>query len=393
MFSNKIELFQQLFHQEPLIQASAPGRINLIGEHTDYNDGYVLPAAVHLRTHCLMAPRQDNKVHVFSENFSQSATFDLKNLKPGQEKGWWKYIQGIFWVLMERGEELTGANLLFWGDLPLEAGLSSSASLEISLLKALLTWLRSELPPEEIARLGQKAENEFVGVRCGLMDQFIAVLARQAHALFLDCEKLKYEYVPLPLEEQGLVILVYDTRVPRQLASSGYNQRRAEAQKAREALAREGFLSFRQVTPEQLEEIKDSMDPVIYRRARHVIRENDRVLRAKEALKNGHFHLLGQLLFASHFSLRDDYEVSCPELDLFVEIASRFPGCLGARLVGAGFGGSAIALVKKERVAELVATSTHQAAQKGYPSPQTFVLASGFGATASWLKEKEVGFA
>jgi len=385
MLEKLIDDFQKLFKTKPLIAASAPGRINIIGEHTDYNDGYVLPAAVHLRTYCLLSPRPDGQVNVYSRNFQQLATFSLKGLQPSAEKSWWTYVQGIFWVLLDQQVSLSGADILIHGDVPLEAGLSSSASLEVGLLYGLLKLGKKDWPPEKIARLGQRAENEFVGVRCGLMDQFVAALAKKGSALFLNCETGGYEYIPLRLEKAGLVFLIYDTKVPRQLAGSKYNERRAEAQKAREIMKEHGLPSTKGVTGEKLNKLQGLMDQVLFRRARHVLGENNRVIEAKEALRKDDFIRLGELLFASHYSLRDDYEVSCPELDLFVEAAKNYPGCLGARLVGAGFGGSAIALVKKEAVEGLALTAAQQARKRNYPQPQTLVVSVGSGASAFWL--------
>jgi len=385
MLEKLVDDFQKLFKTKPLIAASAPGRINIIGEHTDYNDGYVLPAAVHLRTYCLFSPRADDQVNVYSQNFQQSATFSLKGLHPSLEKSWLTYIQSIFWVLLEQKIDVSGADILIHGEVPLEAGLSSSASLEICLLSGLLKLSNRDWPAEKIARLGQRAENEFVGVRCGLMDQFVATLAQQGSALFLDCETGEYEYVPLRLEKAGLVFLIYDTRVPRKLAGSKYNERRAEAQKAREIMKQHGLPSTKGVSEEKLNKLQGLIDQLLFRRARHVLSENNRVIKAKEALKKDDFIFLGELLFASHYSLRDDYEVSCPELDLFVEIARNYPGCLGARLVGAGFGGSAIALVKEESVADFVLTAAKQARERNYPQPQTFIVSVGSGASAFWL--------
>ncbi len=384
MFEALAAEFEKAFGQKPVVHSSAPGRINIIGEHTDYNNGFVFPMAVQFRTHCLLRPRDDNKVRVISHNFGDSASFQIDNLHPENGKKWVKYVQGIFWVLAEKNHKLRGADILIWGDVPLEAGLSSSASLEISLLTGLLTLWPDSYKPEEIARLGQKAENEFVGVRCGLMDQFIAVFGRKDTAIFLDCETLDFEYVPLDLEKENLAFLVYDTKVPRNLAASKYNQRRQEAQQALSALQRLGFASFKELSPERLEAVRGYLDPTEFKRARHVVTENNRVLAAKNSLKNSNFQALGNLLFASHYSLRDDYEVSCPELDLFVEIAKQTPGCYGARMVGAGFGGSAIALVKKEAGQILMAEALKETARRNYPRPQMFVATSGCGAESRY---------
>jgi galactokinase len=385
MLEKLINRFEAIFERKPQVVSSAPGRINIIGEHTDYNHGYVLPAAVERRTYSLWARREDNQVRVFSGNLNQGAQFNLPDLQPASGRSWLKYVEGIFWVLKEEGEELTGADILIQGDVPLEAGLSSSASLEISLLKGLLTLLKREYPPQLVAKLGQKAENEYVGVRCGLMDQFIAVLAEPATALFLDCETLDFHYVPLRLDKENLVFLVYDTKVPRQLASSKYNERRLEAQQAREFLEKKGVTSLKALKPEQLEDLKEGMNPVLFRRARHIVTENQRVLMARQALEKDDFFSLGRMLLASHWSLKNDYEVSCPELDLFVDLASQTEGCLGARLVGAGFGGSALALIRKEAVENLMTKALRETEAKNFPRPQYLVVSAGSRASSFWL--------
>lgn len=385
MLEKLINRFEAIFKRRPQVLASAPGRINIIGEHTDYNNGYVLPAAIERRTYSLWAAREDNQVRVFSENLNRGAQFNLSDLQPASGRSWLKYVEGIFWVLREEGEELTGADIFIQGDVPLEAGLSSSASLEISLLEGLLTLLKREYPPQLVAKLGQKAENDYVGVRCGLMDQFIAVLAEPASALFLDCETLDFQYVPLRLDKENLVFLVYDTKVPRQLASSKYNERRFEAQQAREFLERKGFASLKATKPEQLEVLKEEMNPVLFRRARHIVTENQRVLMARQALENDDFLSLGKMLLASHWSLKNDYEVSCPELDLFVDLASQTQGCLGARLVGAGFGGSALALIRKEAVENLINKALKETEAKNFPRPQYLVVSAGSRASSFWL--------
>lgn len=385
MLEKLIDRFEQIFKQKPQVYSSAPGRINIIGEHTDYNNGYVLPTAIERRTHLLWAPRQSDEVLVFSENLNQDGKFNLKDLQPGSGRSWLKYVEGIFWVLKEEGEDLTGAEILIQGDVPLEAGLSSSASLEIGLLKGLLTLIKKEYPPQMVAKLGQKAENEYVGVRCGLMDQFIAVLAEPSTALFLDCETLNFEYVPLRLNKENLVFLVYDTRVPRQLAGSKYNERRLEAQQARDFLEKRGFPATKAVSLDQVESFQREMDPVLFRRLRHIVTENQRVLMARKALEKDDFSALGEFLFASHLSLKIDYEVSCSELDAFVDTAARVHGCLGARLVGAGFGGSAIALIKEDAVETLIDEARKEAEKNNFPEPQSWVVVSGAKASAFWL--------
>ncbi len=382
-------LFSRLFNARPEILSSAPGRINLIGEHTDYNNGYVLPAAIHLRDHFLASRRPDNLVRVWAEDFNQGEDFPLDDITPSEQNRWANYIKGIFWVLRQNGYRLGGVNALVGGEVPLEAGLSSSAALEVSVIKGLDALFGLGLEPASMAKLAQKAENDFVGVKCGLMDQFIAVFGRRDSALFLDCETLDFELFPLNLGKHGLGIMVYDTRVRRQLASSEYNKRRHEAAGALEILKSHKIASYKEADLALLQVVKTEMSEVQFRRARHVISENNRVRRAVEALKADDFAALGSLLFSSHESLRDDYEVSCPELDLLYTIGREFSGCLGARLVGAGFGGSGIALLDKSKIAGFQRTMQAEAAGKGFPEPRFYEVSIGGGAESSSPADRE----
>ncbi len=375
------KLFTRLYGTEPEILASAPGRINLIGEHTDYNNGYVLPAAIQLRNYFLAAPRKDRQVRVRAENFDESESFKLDSLKPSaQKKHWADYVKGIFWALEQDGHRLGGVDAVIWGEVPLESGLSSSAALEVSVIEGLTGLFGIDLPPERLARLAQKAENDFVGMKCGLMDQFIAVFGRKDSALFLDCETLAYEHFPLNLGKNNLGILVYDTKVRRQLAGSEYNKRREEASRALEILKAHGAPDYKQATLVLLEAAKAAMSDVLYRRAKHVISENARVQLSVKALKSDNFFDLGAFLFQSHESLRDDYEVSCPELDVLYETGRHFVGCLGARLVGAGFGGSGIAIVERSRLAAFEARLKAEAGDRGFPEPEFREISVGEGA-------------
>ena len=388
MFDEHIKSFQDFFHRAPQICASAPGRINIIGEHTDYNGGYVLPAAIHLRTHVLAARRPDDFVHARAENFSESTSFSLESLGPSPKHHWTDYVQGICAVLREEGFRLGGLDLLIWGDVPLGAGLSSSAALEISLLRAVTGLFDISLPREKIARLGQKAEHEFAGVKCGLMDQFISVFGRKNQALFLDCETLAFEYYPLNLEKAGLIILVYDTQVRRTLAASEYNKRRREAGAALDVLKTEGAAGYKTATLEMLESVRDKMESVPYKRARHIIREDERVKQTVAALKKDDFLSVGRYLFQSHESLRDDYEVSSAELDLVYDLGRDFPDCYGARMVGAGFGGSAIALIKASAKDAFKEKALEAARQKRFPQPVFRDIFIGEGASTVLLDQK-----
>ena len=389
MDRSQVDSFLRTFHSRPELLSSAPGRINLIGEHTDYNNGYVLPAAIHLRTHVLMASRPDHKVRIWADNFQEEETFDLEAIVPSESRRWANYVKGIFWVLKEEGHKLGGINAAIWSEVPLESGLSSSAALEVSVIKGLSTIWNIDLPPLKMAKLAQRAENDFVGVKCGLMDQFISVLGRKDSALFLDCETIEYAYYPLNLEKAGLVILVHDTKVRRKLASSEYNRRRQEANQALEILKRRGVRSYKEATTSLLESSRGEIGPVPFKRARHVITENERVRQAVEALKQDDFAGLGDLLFHSHESLRDDYEVSCPELDLLYDVGKESSGCRGARLVGAGFGGSGIALLEKRAEEEFRKRLLDEAEKRGFPRPEFHRVAIGQGAAASKFNSSE----
>ncbi len=382
MLEEQAASFRALFPSTPRVHASAPGRINIIGEHTDYNGGYVLPAAIHLRTHVLAARSDDDIVRVRAVNCGETASFSLDALSPSGKARWTDYIQGVCWALREEGFRLGGLNLMIWGDVPLGAGLSSSAALEISLLMALVKIFGIELPPEKLARLGQKAEHKFPGVQCGIMDQFISVFGRKNRALFLDCETLAHEYYPLNLEKAGLVILVYDTRVRRALAASEYNKRRREAGAALAVLKDAGAAGYKTATLDLLESVREKMETAAYKRARHVISEDDRVKQTVEALKKDDFQSVGRYLFQSHESLRDDYEVSSAELDLVHDLGRDFPGCYGVRMVGAGFGGSAIALIKASALDEFKEKALEASGRKGFPRPVFREILVGEGAAA-----------
>jgi galactokinase len=385
MNDSRLELFSRIFHHHPQIFASAPGRINIIGEHTDYNNGYVLPAAIHLRTHFLAAPRSDRRVRIWADDFQQEDTFDLDAIIPSEGCRWANYIKGIFWVLDQEGHRLGGVDALIWGNVPLEAGLSSSAALEVSIIKGLSSLFEIPLPDMALAKLAQKAENDFVGVQCGLMDQFISVFGKKESALFLDCESLDFSLFPLHLERAGLGILVYDTKVRRKLSSSEYNRRRREAAGALDVLKEKGVRSYKEATIKQLEAAHREMGDTSFKRARHVITENARVRRAVEALRKDDFFALGDLLFDSHRSLRDDYEVSSPELDLLHDVGRGFAGCLGARLVGAGFGGSGIALLEKQTMEGFRKRMLAEAEEREFPRPEFYEVSIGDGASVSRL--------
>jgi len=330
----------------------APGRVNLIGEHTDYNDGFVLPMAIDRETVVAASPRDDRRVRAFSLNRSEEAEFDLDRPGPPRRGVWLDYVEGVAQALDEKGARLRGADLVIASDVPAGAGLSSSAALEISTGFALLSVSGLEVDRVRLALAGQRAEHEYVGAMVGIMDQFVAALGQKGHALLIDCRSLEHRAVPLDTSDAAVVIC--DSRVKHALADSEYNVRRAECERGVELLRERlpGIKALRDVTSEEFERHAEVLPEPVRRRCRHVVTENDRTLSAVEALSRGDLEEMGRLMKCSHRSLRDDYEVSCAELDLLTEIADGFAPCLGARLTGGGFGGSTVNLVRRHALAE-----------------------------------------
>ena len=329
----------------------APGRVNLIGEHTDYNEGFVLPAAIGFSCWSAIAPRHDRKLVVHSEIFGESVEVNLDHLDAHGIGKWHDYPLGIASTLEKAGKRLPGANLYISGDVPLGAGLSSSASIEVATGYALLVASDYPVDRKQLALLCQRAENEFVGARSGIMDQYVSCFGRAGHALLLDCRSLESRALPLP---SSLQLVICNTMVKHQLGTSEYNTRRAECEGAvrRLAAALPNIHSLRDVTMQQLEQHRLRLTDTLYKRCHHVISENERVAKFASALQHGEIASVGALMAESHRSLRDDYEVSCRELDLMVEIASRQSGVHGARMTGGGFGGSTINLVDATKSAE-----------------------------------------
>jgi galactokinase len=332
----------------------APGRTNLIGEHTDYNDGFVMPVAIDRATWVACAPRLDSTLRVFSEHFGEMVLFNPEDTSPAPRRDWSDYVRGVALALVDAKIDLVGADLLIRGDVPLGAGLSSSASLEVAIALALTSLTGNKIPPLEIARLCQQAENEFVGARCGIMDQFVACLGRAGYALFLDCRTLEHSAVRLP---ENVALVLCNTMVKHEIAAGEYNARRAGCEEAVARLARAipGVRALRDVTPAQVEEHRNLLPGKLMQRVRHVTTENRRVLAARDALECGDLKAMGRLMRESHDSLRDDYEVSCRELDVIVNFASAFDGCFGARMTGGGFGGCTINLVDNAKTGEFAA--------------------------------------
>ncbi|MBV9957573.1 MAG: galactokinase [Acidobacteria bacterium] len=340
-----------MYGREPRL-FRAPGRVNLIGDHTDYNEGFVLPMALDRETVVAGAARADFTVRVHSLDLNVAAEFDLK--EPGEKRrgSWLDYVEGIARVLQERGASVRGADLMLHSDVPIGAGLSSSAALEISVGLALLSLSGQSFERTALALAAQRTEHEYVGINSGIMDQLISALGRRGHALLIDCRSLETKQIPL--ETQDVAIVICDTRVKHELASSAYNTRRAECERAVELLRAyvPGLRSLRDLTAIDFFRYERFLPDVIQRRCRHVVTENGRTLTAAAALEDGNFDLMGRAMYFSHESLRDDYEVSCPELDLLVEIAASVPGTLGARMTGGGFGGCTVNLVRRASLAE-----------------------------------------
>jgi len=314
--------------------------VNLIGEHTDYNDGFVLPMAIDRAIWIALRPRPDRLVVAHSLDFDETAEFDLDRLE--KQAGWVEYLKGVAWSLQDAGYTLRGFDAVITGDVPIAAGLSSSAAWELAAARVFSVTSGFAWDAAKMALLAQRAENKWVGVNCGIMDQMISAAGQADHALLIDCRSLETQTVPLP---PNTVVIVLDTATRRGLVDSAYNERRSQC----EAVAKFfGVKALRDVTMDQLNQKHDQLDRVAYRRALHVISENDRTLQAAEVMKRGEGIELGQLMQLSHMSLRDDFEVSSRELNIMVECAERQAGCYGARMTGAGFGGCAVALVRQD---------------------------------------------
>ncbi len=335
--------FREEFGVDPDFLTRSPGRVNLIGEHTDYNDGFVLPMAINFSTWVALRPRLDNHVIITALDKNEKMDFDLDKYSRGNG-GWKEYITGVAWALQEAGHKLTGWEGVFSGDVPIGAGLSSSAALELAMARAFALVADLVWDPVQMALNCQKAENHWVGINSGIMDQMISVIGKENYGLIIDCRSLKTKSVPLP---EKTLIVILDTATRRGLLDSAYNERRTQC----EAVACHfDVKALRDISINQLEERAGILDLTLYRRAQHVISENQRVLDAVKAMNKGDTASLGKLMNESHTSLRDDFEVSREEMDQIVAIAQTQPGCYGARMTGGGFGGCAVALVVEDQV-------------------------------------------
>jgi galactokinase len=343
-------IFQKHFDTQPTRYFRAPGRVNLIGEHTDYNDGFVLPCAINYETVLAVKPRPDNQVHVIAADFGkQISTFELTpKIAKDENAPWSQYVRGAAWALQQRGYALRGLDMVIAGNVPLASGLSSSASLEVAVVTAFNEICQLGIDKKTIALIGQQAENGFVGMQCGIMDQYISALGQTDHALLIDCRSLEYQTVPIP---KGVAIMIVNSNFKREglgLLNSEYNTRRKECE---EAAAHFGVPALRDVSPEVFAQHEDELSATVAKRARHVITENARTEAAVEALSKGDLAWMSRLMAESHASMRDDFEITVPPIDALVEIVAGVIGAAGGvRMTGGGFGGCIVALVPEELV-------------------------------------------
>ncbi len=359
----------------------APGRVNLIGEHTDYNDGFVMPAAIRFATCVAAAPNDTAEFRCASLQQDKPAGFSLNDPSPKPRHDWTDYIRGVQLQLAQAGVLTPAADLLIDSTVPMGAGLSSSAALEVSTALALLHLAGANLDREAIARLCQRAENEFVGSRSGIMDQFASLFGRRDHAVLLDCRSLETRYIPVPA---GVKLVICNTMVKHSLASGEYNARRAECEACVQYFSqfRSGVTALRDVTEKDFQQHQAGLPEVLRRRCRHVITENARVLQAARALDSGDLAEFGRLMYESHASLRDDYEVSCRELDVMVELTRHIPGTFGARMTGGGFGGCIVALVEEQKTEDFERQISIGYSQATQINPEIYITEASEGATS-----------
>mgnify|MGYP001625403007 CR=1 FL=1 len=385
MTAKLMETFLKLYGEGGEVRTYfAPGRVNLIGEHTDYNGGHVFPCALTLGTYGLARKREDRTLRFYSVNFEKLGVVEtsLDDLVPHKEASWTNYPKGVMWAFEKRGYRLDhGLDILIWGNIPNGSGLSSSASLEVLtgvILKDIFGF--DQVSMVDIALIGQDAENNFNGCNCGIMDQFASAMGKKDHAIFLDTNTLNYEYAPVVLEDAKIVIT--NSKVKHSLVDSAYNDRRNESETAlRELQTEVEIQTLGDLTEEEFEMHKNAIkDPIRQKRAKHAVYENQRTIRAVEALKNNDVELFGKLMNASHQSLRDDYEVSCEEIDILVDLAQAMPGVLGSRITGGGFGGCTVSIVKNDTVDRFVEEIGKAYQEKVGHEAEFYVVEIGDGA-------------
>ncbi len=379
-----IQQFQELYKGEGEIRSYfAPGRVNLIGEHTDYNGGHVFPCALTLGTYGIVRSRSDRKLRFYSANFERLGVIEtsLDELVPDPKANWTNYPKGVMWAFEKRGYKLNhGLDILIYGNIPNGSGLSSSASLEVLTGVILKDTYGFDVSMVDIALIGQDSENNFNGCNCGIMDQFASAMGKKDHAIFLDTNTLHYEYAPVVLEDAKIVIT--NSKVKHSLVDSAYNDRRNECETAlKELKTAVKIESLGELTEEEYEAHKDVIkDAVRQKRAKHAVYENQRTIRAVEALKNQDVELFGKLMNASHESLRYDYEVSCKEIDILVDLAQAMPGVLGSRITGGGFGGCTVSIVKNDAVDTFISEIGKTYQEKVGHEAEFYVVDIGDGA-------------
>lgn len=374
------QAFQEQFSAAPAAVVRAPGRVELIGGHTDYNDGFVMPAAIDRDVMIAVGPAEGSStVTAHSLNYQQTSVVHLDHIQKAEDAPWSNYIRGVLDEMQKAGLIVPALNMAVEGNVPLGSGLSSSAALEVATAVAVLDMTGGHLGERDLALLCQRAENRFVGVNCGIMDQFISIAGQEGKAMFLDCRSLDYQFAMLP---RGTRIVVADSRKPRTLAGSEYNVRRAQCEEAVDILKRHitGIKALRDVTPEDLDQYGRKLPEVVRKRARHVVHENQRVLNCLRALHSGDASRFGEFLNQSHASARDFYEISCDELNWLQEAAVSVTGCLGSRLMGGGFGGSTVSLVREESVEEFQEVVAAKYRAKSGKDPEVAVLSAADGA-------------
>lgn len=366
--------FKDEFGEDPAYIVRSPGRVNLIGEHTDYNDGFVFPMAIDRATWIALRPRQDNKVVAVSADLEDKQEFYINDLHRPEKTDWIDYLIGVTWALQERGYSLTGWDGVVTGDVPIASGLSSSAALELATARAFYAVSDFEWDAATMAKVGMAVENNWLGLQTGIMDQMISAAGVENRALLIDCRSLETSTAPLP---QNTAIVILDTSTRRGLVDSKYNERREQCEAAAKHF---GVKALRDVDTKTFNQRAHELEPLIQMRARHIITENDRTLRAKEAMNNGDPETLGQLMIESHISLRDDFEVSSDALDFIVDCANAEDSCYGARMTGAGFGGCAVALVKADAVQEFVSHVESCYTSKTDHTPKIYITQASNGA-------------
>lgn len=379
-----IAQFKEIFGADGDIRTYfAPGRVNLIGEHTDYNGGHVFPCALTIGTYAVARKREDNQLRFYSVNFEKLGVIDsaLDDLTPSKKAGWTNYPKGVMWAFEGRGYKLpTGLDILIYGNIPNGSGLSSSASLEVLTGVMLKDMFGFDVSMVDIALIGQYSENNFNGCNCGIMDQFASAMGKKDHAIFLDTNTLKYEYAPVVLEDAKIVII--NSKVKHSLVDSAYNDRRNECETALKELQEVvDIKTLGDLTEEEFEAHKDAIkEPIRVKRAKHAVYENQRAIKAVEALKANDVETFGKLMNASHVSLRDDYEVSCEEIDVLVDLAWETEGVIGSRITGGGFGGCTVSIVKNDAVDNFISKIGAAYKEKVGHEAEFYVVDIGDGA-------------